>query len=162
MAGKMRRQEALDGVLGSLLEETGVSATVLLNNRGQLLAHRMPSGWDKETVGAMAAILGGSGAKVAGALGLGLSRMAILDCERGELLVVVFGDLMLAAILAPENVNLALATIGMRRAVEGIQAILDLRPLDLKIDRQQVADVVREIRESDFGRSILDQLGGKG
>ncbi len=153
-------QQALLAILSELQNASGVEGSILVNSRGLPMAASLAASVNAQNLAAMAGTFGGSGLKVAEALGLGRPRMAILEGKSRLLIVNLFMGFTLAGIL-PKDANLGLAMVEMERAVERIQEVLALHPVEIQVDEAQVSRVVQQVSAKDFVRSLLEQLGGR-
>jgi predicted regulator of Ras-like GTPase activity (Roadblock/LC7/MglB family) len=112
--------KTLEDILGRLTQVHGVEAVTIAREDGLVVAHRLPKGVDAKRMAAMAAVLFGSGSRVADELDRGDLHYCWLQCEQGK--AVAFrtpGSTILIALLS-ENANVGLALLALERAADEI------------------------------------------
>jgi len=121
---KSRAELMVDRLRDLQASTPDVEASAVVSVDGLIMASALPSSVEEDRVSAMSAAMLSLGERIAGELGRGLLDQVYVRGDHGYVLLMSVGEEAVLTVLAREGAKLGLIFLDMRRAVEGLIALL--------------------------------------
>jgi predicted regulator of Ras-like GTPase activity (Roadblock/LC7/MglB family) len=121
---KSRAELMVDRLRDLQASTPDIEASAIVSVDGLIMASALPTNVEEDRVSAMSAAMLSLGERIAGELGRGLLSQVYIKGNHGYVLLMSVGEEAVLTVLAREEAKLGLVFLDMRRAVEGLSALL--------------------------------------
>jgi len=121
---KSRAELMVDRLRDLQASTPDVEASAVVSVDGLIMASALPASVEEDRVSAMSAAMLSLGERIAGELGRGVLSQVYVKGDRGYVLLMSVGEDAVLTVLARKGAKLGLIFLDMRRAVEGLAALL--------------------------------------
>ena len=121
---KSRAELMVDRLRDLQVSTPDIEASAIVSVDGLIMASALPASVEEDRVSAMSAAMLSLGERIAGELGRGVLDQVYVKGNHGYVLLMSVGEEAVLTVLAREGAKLGLIFLDMRRAVEGLGALL--------------------------------------
>ncbi len=121
---KSRTELLVDRIRDLQASTPDIEASAIVSVDGLIMASALPASVEEDRVSAMSAAMLSLGERIASELGRGVLNQVYIKGNYGYVILMSLGEDAVLTVLARKEAKLGLVFLDMRRAVEGLAALL--------------------------------------